>query len=96
MLFSRRLKPELSVMVILCTLGILLFPAPAGPYSVVHGPVTAQRALRASLAMFWSMVIAAFTRFTLFSLARAVGACASPRGEQSAFEGRHADAILRC
>ena len=96
MLFSRRLKPELSVMVILCTLGIFLFSAPVGPYSAVHGPVTALRALRASVLLFWSMVIAAFNLVALLSLARRFGACSSSGRGQSACEDRHANAVLRC
>jgi len=58
MLVNRRLKPGLSVVVLVCTLGIFLFPAAAGPYSVVHGPVTTLRALQAAVAVFWSIALA--------------------------------------
>jgi hypothetical protein len=59
------LRPHLivrvSVVVLLCTLSTCLWSAPVGPYSVVHGPVTAFRALRASILVFWSIVVAAFS-----------------------------------
>jgi hypothetical protein len=60
-----RLRRELSLVVLLCTLGLLLFPAPTGPYSAVHGPVTALRALRSSLATLWSMALTALRRAPL-------------------------------
>jgi hypothetical protein len=44
----RRLRSELSVIALICTLGIFLFPATSGPYSSIHGPVTALRAIRIS------------------------------------------------
>ena len=40
------LRRELSIMALVCTLGIFLFPSSVGPYSSVHGPVTALRAIR--------------------------------------------------
>jgi hypothetical protein len=56
------LRRELSLVVLMCTLGVLLFPSPTGPYTAVHGPVTALRALRNSLATLWSIAMAALRR----------------------------------
>jgi hypothetical protein len=61
MLSGRHLKRELSVVALLCTLVIFLHAAPTGPYSVVHGPTTALRALQASIAIFGSIVFAALS-----------------------------------
>ena len=46
---------ELAIVVIVCVLGIFLFPAAAGPYSAVHGPVTALRAMRSSIRLRWAI-----------------------------------------
>jgi hypothetical protein len=59
------LRRELSLVVLLCTLGVLLFPSPTGPYTAVHGPATALRALRSSLATLWSMAATALRRAPL-------------------------------
>jgi len=42
-----RIGCELAVLAVLCVLTIFLFPAMQGPYSAVHGPVTALQAVRA-------------------------------------------------
>jgi hypothetical protein len=59
MFFGRHSKRELSVLALLCTLGVFLVSAPVGPYSAVHGPVTALRALQASVALLWAIAAAA-------------------------------------
>jgi len=43
---DRHLRRELSMIALICTLGIFLFPATSGSYSSIHGPVTALRAIR--------------------------------------------------
>jgi hypothetical protein len=43
---ARSLRRELSIIALVCTLGIFLFPSSFGPYSSVHGPATALRAIR--------------------------------------------------
>jgi len=48
---SGRIGSELAVMAVLCVLMIFLFPAMQGPYSVVHGPVTALLAARAAVRL---------------------------------------------
>ncbi len=70
-----RHKSELTVAVLICTLGLFLFAAPAGPYSAVHGPVTALRALYASLSLFWWIAVAALNALGFGFLARRSDAC---------------------
>ncbi len=41
-----RIGYEAAVLAVLCVLTIFFFPAMQGPYPVVHGPVTALRAVR--------------------------------------------------
>ena len=43
-----RIGCELAVLTVLCVLMIFFFPVMQGPYSVVHGPVTALQAARAA------------------------------------------------
>ncbi len=43
-----RIGCELAVLAVLCVLTIFLFPAMQGPYSAVHGPVSALQAARAA------------------------------------------------
>jgi hypothetical protein len=68
MFMPSRLRRELSVVVLLCTLSVFLFPGVAGPYSAVHGPVTALLALRQALKAFWSMARAALRRAPLLQM----------------------------
>ncbi len=58
-MMTRHFGCELALLVILCIVGIFLFPATGGPYAAVHGPVTALRALRSAAKLRWSMVVAA-------------------------------------
>ena len=67
-----RLRRELSLVVLVCTLGIFLFPGATGPYSGVHGPVTALLALRQALKAFWSIVLAALRRAPMLQTQRAL------------------------
>lgn len=68
----RPLAYELVILSIVCVIGIFLFPAPAGPYSAVHGPVTALLAIRSAARVRWTMVLAAFA-FDRFSLQPVLG-----------------------
>jgi hypothetical protein len=43
---DRCIRRELSIIALVCTLGIFLFPSSFGPYTSVHGPATALRAIR--------------------------------------------------
>jgi hypothetical protein len=71
---SRLFGNELTLITILCVVGIFLFPASAGPYSAIHGPVTALQAVRAAMKIRWNIALAALVfsdfareiRFTFF------------------------------
>jgi len=91
-----RLRRELSVVVLLCTLGVFLFPVGSGPYSAVHGPVTALRAQRDSFATFCSMALAALSYAYLLS-ALLAGFMSSPQLVMlPAFAPTCAVTVLRC
>jgi len=60
---TRHFGHELAIVAIVCVLGIFLFPAAAGSYSAVHGPVTALQAMRRSIRLRWAMAVAAFSFF---------------------------------
>ena len=47
-MISGHIGCELAVLTVLCVLMIFFFPLMQGPYSVVHGPVTALQAARAA------------------------------------------------
>lgn len=53
---SGRTASELAVLAVLCVLTIFLFPVMQGPYSAVHGPVTALQAARAAARLRVSIV----------------------------------------
>ncbi|HXZ33875.1 MAG TPA: hypothetical protein VEH30_16480 [Terriglobales bacterium] len=56
-MLRRDLGYELAIMAIICTLAIFLFPSVSGPYSIVHGPVTALRAMRLWLALLIGLTL---------------------------------------
>ena len=58
-MFSRQLTSEFAVVAILCAAAVLFFPAVRGPYSAVHGPVTALRSAQTRLKMWLVMALAA-------------------------------------
>ena len=59
-MISSRIGCELAVLTVLCVLMIFFFPAMQGPYSVVHGPVTALQAARAAAHLRTAIVQGAF------------------------------------
>ena len=50
---------EIAVLTVVCVLMIFFFPVTQGPYSVLHGPVTALRAARAGAYLRLAIVQAA-------------------------------------
>ena len=62
-MIRRHLGYELAVLAIVGTLAIFFFPAVTGPYPIVHGPVTALRAMRA-----WLLLLVALTLSLAVSL----------------------------
>lgn len=88
-------KPALCLMLLLCVLSIFLFSAPVGPYSAVHGPATAMRALLASFALFWSIVAA--TLDPVFVLSPSSTRLGPRLGfDESSFAWTSPSSVLRC
>jgi len=56
-MLRRHLGYELAVVAVICTLAIFLFPSASGPYCIVHGPVTALRAMRARVLLLISLAV---------------------------------------
>jgi hypothetical protein len=94
---SRQLSYEFALVAILCTVALFLFPAVQGPYSAVHGPVTALLSFKAKVFLCLALLLAA-----MHLLARCVAVCHlalrislgglfPPRS----FDSEHTD-VLRC
>src|SRR5215469_1546716 len=66
----RRFRYELALIAIVCVIGIFLFPAAAGSYSAVHGPVTAFQAMRNAVRAHSALTTAALSlvRFSMPSM----------------------------
>jgi hypothetical protein len=52
---------EFAILAVICTIAIFLFPVASGPYSAVHGPVTALRSLRLRIKLWLGMALAALS-----------------------------------
>jgi len=50
-----QIEDALALIAVFCVLSIFFFPAISGPYSVVHGPVTALLAARAAAGLRMSI-----------------------------------------
>jgi hypothetical protein len=61
-MISRRIGCNLALLAVLGVVTVFLFPAVQGPYSAVHGPVTALQAARAAARMHGAIVQAALQR----------------------------------
>jgi hypothetical protein len=98
MLTPSRLRRELSVVVLLCTLSIFLFPGVTGPYSAVHGPVTALLALRQALKAFWSMACAVLRRAPMLQMQQVLLAILASAllASRPAVAPRQGATVLRC
>jgi hypothetical protein len=53
---------ELAVLAMISIICIFLFPVAQGPYSAIHGPVTALQAIRSAARVKLSMIAAALSR----------------------------------
>ena len=58
-MFSEQIGDELAIVALVCVLLIFLFPATQGPYSAMHGPVSALQSTRAAANLRISIVYAA-------------------------------------
>ncbi|MGA3212015.1 MAG: hypothetical protein ABSD20_11975 [Terriglobales bacterium] len=92
---------EFAIVAMLCVAAIFLFPAMQGPYSAVHGPVTALLSVRARQELWLEMALAGSLLLHWMRL-RLMAAClSSQHGEQArdlatAMAEPGATAILRC
>ena len=92
---SGRIGSELAVMAVLCVLMIFLFPAMQGPYSVVHGPVTALLAARAAVRLRIAIVQGALNSVGNYLVSPLSGMSLSPAEFQSISLPEY-NTILRC
>lgn len=95
-MFFRQLRYELALVAILCVIALFFFPALQGPYSAVHGPVTALLSLKAKLFLCLALLLAA-----MHLLMRCVSVCSTLRIPlDTLFLGARFDpdhnAVLRC
>jgi hypothetical protein len=60
---TRHFGHELAIVAIVCVVSIFLFPAAAGSYSAVHGPVTSLQAMRNALRLRWAIAMAGLSLF---------------------------------
>jgi hypothetical protein len=94
-MFFRTFGQHFALVAILCVLSIFLFPASAGPYSVVHGPLTALQAIRLAVRVRWAMMLAglAFAQLLGLSVAecKAVAETLLPSGLMCT-----GSSVLRC
>jgi hypothetical protein len=61
MISGRQIGWEIAVLAVLAVLAVFLFPGVQGPYSVVHGPVSALQAARAAVRLRVAIVQSALT-----------------------------------
>jgi hypothetical protein len=94
---SRQLSYEFALVAILCTVTLLLFPAVQGPYSAVHGPVTALLSLKAKVFLCLTLLLAAMHLFACCVAVCHLALRISLDGPflLAAFDSEHA-AVLRC
>jgi hypothetical protein len=58
-MFPRHLGYEFAILTATCIVAIFLFPVVWGPYTAIHGPVTALLSLRMKLRLWLGMALAA-------------------------------------
>jgi len=97
-MISGRIGCELAIVAVLCVLTIFLFPGLQGPYSVVHGPVTALLAARAAARVRIAIVQAAFRSLgnCLISPLIALSWVLLAEADFFSIPLRERNAILRC
>jgi len=57
-MFPRRIGCELAILGVVCVITLFLFPAASGPYTAIHGPVTALRSVYAASKIRLAMILA--------------------------------------
>lgn len=89
---------ELALVTLLCVLTIFFFPATQGPYSVVHGPMTALQAARAAARLRTIIAVCArrLSRNPVLSALVVLSRIAFPIADFRPFGLAECDSILRC
>ena len=64
----RRLGYEFTILAVLCTLALFLFPAERGPYSAVHGPATVLASFRSRARLWFWIALAALSLSPVLAL----------------------------
>ena len=97
-MISGRIGSELAVVAVFCVLMIFLFPSVQGPYSMVHGPVTALLAARAAVRLRIAIVQAALNSVGnyLVSSLVALSWMALPPAEFQSISLPQYNTVLRC
>ncbi len=92
----------LAVVAVICVLAVFFFPAMEGPYSVVHGPVTALLSARAAAGVRMAIVRAGLNpvrlgpNYPLASLMPRFWIEASPANFEGGSSPTESVLILRC
>lgn len=64
-MIPNRFGREWAIITIVCVIAISLFPVAVGSYTAMHGPVSALLALRASIVLQLTIVLAGLSLFDL-------------------------------
>jgi len=95
-----RIEGGFALLVVLCVLSIFFFPGAQGPYSVVHGPVTALLAARAAAGLRMAIAGVQLVRNYLsgarVALARSVWTAVPLAGFEVDSLPATCSAVLRC
>jgi hypothetical protein len=97
-MISGQTGSELALVALFCVLTIFLFPAVQGPYSAVHGPVSALQATRAAARLRISILQSALRslrNFPLPTLALLFLICAAST-QAAPIDLNQCASVLRC
>jgi hypothetical protein len=89
---------ELALLTVLCVVAVFFFPAMQGPYSAVHGPVTALQSAQAAARIRLSIVQALLNTFGNYRIPLPPGVnCAGGLFEELPWPNlAECDTVLRC
>ena len=96
LLSSRPWASEIAVVAMVCVVSIFFTPLAEGPYSAVHGPVTALRSLRNKLWLVFSMYLASLPVLAAHLRVLAGGPSSASRMLPAPAVPSELSAVLRC
>jgi hypothetical protein len=93
-----RIGWELALLAVLCVVVVFFFPAMQGPYSAVHGPVTALQSAQAAARLRLAIVQAVLNTFRNYRISVPLGMnCAADLFEEFLWPSlAECDTVLRC